>query len=69
MYICVCKGISDKQLEDARKSSKTIKDVCSHLGLGSECGACIEQALKVFQQPVAYQDCVAERYLNKNETT
>ena len=47
MYVCICKAITDKQLEDAQKSAMSIREVCNNLGLGSECGACIQDAVKI----------------------
>lgn len=46
MYICICKAITDKQLEEAQKSAKTFSEVCRQLGLGSECGSCITEAME-----------------------
>lgn len=47
MYVCICKAITDKQLEDAQKSSMSLREVCNNLGLGSECGACIQEAVEI----------------------
>ncbi len=49
MYVCICKAISDKQLEEANKTSKSFNDMCKNLGLGSDCGACIQDALQYLQ--------------------
>ncbi len=46
MYICICKAITDKQLEEAQKTSKSLRDICRNLGLGTECGACIQDAMQ-----------------------
>jgi bacterioferritin-associated ferredoxin len=50
MYVCICKAITDKQLEDAKKSSQSLREICQNLGLGSECGACIQEAIQVIQK-------------------
>lgn len=50
MYVCICKAITDKQLEDAKKSSQSLREVCQNLGLGSECGACIQEAVQMIQK-------------------
>lgn len=47
MYICICKGITDKQVEEAKTQAKSFKDLCKKLGLGSECGTCIKEALSM----------------------
>lgn len=46
MYICICKGITQKQLEDAVNSRQGLstKDVLKALGIGSDCGTCVEDA-------------------------
>lgn len=52
MYVCICKGITQKQLEDAVASRKgqATKDVMRALGLGSDCGTCVEDAIKQMLQ-------------------
>lgn len=52
MYVCICKGITQKQLEDAvavRKGQST-KDVLRALGVGSDCGTCVEDAVEKLLQ-------------------
>lgn len=52
MYVCICKGITQKQLEDAVSARKgqSSKDVMKALGVGSDCGTCVEDAIEqVFQ--------------------
>lgn len=48
MYVCVCNGITQKQIEDAVGVCKrqSVKDVLKTLGVGSDCGTCIEDAVK-----------------------
>lgn len=46
MYICICKAITDKQLEEAQRTSKNFREVCKKLGLGSECGSCVQEAIQ-----------------------
>ena len=48
MYICICQGITEKQLQEAVTSRKgqSAKDIMKSLGLGSDCGSCVEDALK-----------------------
>lgn len=50
MYICICKGITDKQLEEAQKTTKSFRELCSTLGLGSECGTCVMDAIQTLQK-------------------
>lgn len=48
MYVCICKGITDKQLQEAvnGRNSTNPKEILKYLGVGSDCGTCIEDALK-----------------------
>lgn len=47
MYICLCNGITDKDILEAHKSRKgNIKEAMKLLGVGNNCGACVEFALQ-----------------------
>jgi bacterioferritin-associated ferredoxin len=47
MYICLCRAITDKQLKDAYSSRNgNIQDTLKCLGVGSDCGTCLHDALK-----------------------
>jgi bacterioferritin-associated ferredoxin len=53
MYICICKGITEKHIEDAitTRNSGHPKEVLKALGVGSDCGSCVEEAvLRVLEQ-------------------
>lgn len=52
MYICICKGITQKQLEEAVNARKgqSAKDVLRALGVGSDCGTCVEDAAEQMLQ-------------------
>ena len=45
MYICVCKAITDKQVEEAAKSCSNYNEVFKRLGVGSDCGMCLQDAI------------------------
>ena len=45
MYICLCNGITDQDLEQAAARSKRTEDILSALGLGSSCGICLTDAI------------------------
>lgn len=47
MYICLCKGITEKQLSDAviGRSHQSTKEILKSLGVGSDCGTCLEDAI------------------------
>ena len=42
MLVCVCNGISDKQIDSAlANGSSNFKDIKSELGIGNCCGQCV----------------------------
>lgn len=50
MYICICKAITDKQIEEATKNSASFNEACKKLGLGSECGVCLQDAINNYHK-------------------
>jgi bacterioferritin-associated ferredoxin len=48
MYVCICKGITEKQIQEAvtSRSSNNPKEILKALGVGSDCGTCVEDAVK-----------------------
>ncbi len=48
MYACICKGITEKQTQEAvtSRTSNNPKEVLKALGVGSDCGTCVEDAVK-----------------------
>jgi bacterioferritin-associated ferredoxin len=50
MYVCICKGISDKDIEKAMISHSSTRDVLKSLGVGSDCGQCVIDAIDLIKQ-------------------
>ncbi len=48
MYVCICKGITEKQVQEAvtSRNSNNPKEILKSLGIGSDCGTCVEDAIK-----------------------
>lgn len=46
MYVCICKGISEKDIENAMITHQNSKDILKSLGVGSECGTCLLDAIE-----------------------
>ena len=46
MYICICKGITEKDIENAMITHQNSKDVLKALGVGSDCGTCLLDAIE-----------------------
>ena len=55
MYICICKGITDKQIRDAvnSRNSNNPKEILKALGVGTDCGTCVEDAVKTLLDTAA----------------
>ncbi len=46
MYVCICKGITEKDIENAMITHQNSKDVLKTLGVGSDCGTCLLDAIE-----------------------
>jgi bacterioferritin-associated ferredoxin len=47
MYICICRGITEKQVQEAviSRNSNNPKEILKALGIGLDCGTCVEDAV------------------------
>jgi bacterioferritin-associated ferredoxin len=52
MYVCICKGITNHQIQEAVTSRNTNnpKEILKAIGVGSDCGTCIEDAIKTIME-------------------
>jgi bacterioferritin-associated ferredoxin len=50
MYVCICRGISDKDIEKAMITHSSTRDVLKSLGVGSDCGQCVIDAIDIIKQ-------------------
>ena len=50
MYVCLCKGITEEMLDQALKRSAKTSDALKHLGVGSDCGICLIEAVEKAQK-------------------
>lgn len=66
MYVCICKGISDKDIESAMITHQNTKDILKTLGVGSECGTCLIDAIESLKsrQVAKSKDPTIQRPLN-----
>lgn len=47
MYICICKGITEKMLTDSISTfNRSEEQILKNLGIGDSCGSCVVDALK-----------------------
>ena len=51
MYVCICRGITEKQLRDAiEEETCSMQELSSLLGVGMDCGTCTEYACQLLEQ-------------------
>lgn len=51
MYVCVCYAVTDTQIQEAvHQGDITLAAVKKRLGVGSQCGKCIQTTLEVIQR-------------------
>ena len=54
MYVCLCNGVTEKQLlEAARRGLTDINDVSRELGVATGCGQCLQEAWQVINPKAA----------------
>ena len=50
MYICICKGVTDREIvQEVEAGARSIDDVKSKTGCSSQCGKCLFRASKLVQ--------------------
>ncbi len=64
MYVCLCQGITDRQIEEALdQGAQGYKGVQKTLGVATQCGSCSSQVkdiVKTYQkQQVAFYNAAA----------
>jgi bacterioferritin-associated ferredoxin len=51
MYVCLCKGITDRQIKAAiQEGATTVAKVRKSLGVASQCGKCAVATHEIIQQ-------------------
>jgi len=56
MYVCICRGITDKQLiKSIDEGANTMKELSAKHGIGSQCGKCCQCAKKILNQTLIKQ--------------
>lgn len=50
MYVCICQGVTEKDLQKAAKQGAcSLQDVKQMTGCATGCGSCADMALEVLQ--------------------
>ncbi|GAA0299388.1 (2Fe-2S)-binding protein [Psychrosphaera haliotis] len=54
MYVCLCKGITDKDIQDVvnQHGVGNLRELKQHLPVGSECGNCTKVAQMVVDKMI-----------------
>ncbi|MDX2321749.1 MAG: (2Fe-2S)-binding protein [Moritella sp.] len=56
MYVCICRGITDKQLiHSIDEGATTMKALSTELGIGNQCGKCCQCTKKILNQTLIKQ--------------
>ena len=50
MYVCICNGITDKEIRKAVASGAgSLEELHDRLGVASQCGSCAEHAMSLIE--------------------
>lgn len=47
MYVCLCKGITERDIQNAVDRGESFSTIRRNMGVSSECGTCTETAKKL----------------------
>ena len=54
MYICLCNGITDKQIKNAvrQEGVGNVRDLKNSLNVGNQCGRCVQMAQDIIDATI-----------------
>ena len=56
MYVCLCNGVTDRQIRDAAAAGcRTMSELTMRTGCGATCGSCIEMATALLEETQSAQ--------------
>jgi bacterioferritin-associated ferredoxin len=57
MIICLCKGVSDRQIREMAQQGQSLRQIVTKCEAGTSCGACVQdvQALVKCESPAKQQ--------------
>lgn len=62
MYVCICKGITEKMLQDqAAGPGRSEKEILKNLGIGDDCGSCVVDAVKKIVESLTVLDSKSQK--------
>ena len=51
MYVCVCNGITDRQIRDvAAAGCRSVAELTMRTGAGAGCGSCLDVAARILDE-------------------
>lgn len=62
MFVCLCYGITDKQITQAvhEQGVGNMRDLKKTLGLGSQCGKCVQLAQQIIDNTIVDESLFRE---------
>jgi bacterioferritin-associated ferredoxin len=51
MIVCLCHAVSDRTLQAEAAAGRTLAEIATSTGVGSDCGACAETVARLVSQP------------------
>jgi bacterioferritin-associated ferredoxin len=60
MYVCICMGVSDKEIRDRVKNGHTMADLIRDLHVGQGCGSCREELRELVKKETPQTEGVFE---------
>ena len=67
MYICICKAVTEKKIRDmAIDRGMSAQEICSRLGVASDCGQCVHDALGLISEERTAKVCMKNLNLKKS---
>jgi bacterioferritin-associated ferredoxin len=67
MYVCLCRGITEKQIRQAAEQpSCSMQELSKVMGIGMDCGTCLEYAAQLLQaqNPEGYGEAAVGQNLD-----
>lgn len=57
MYVCICKGITDKDIQEAAENGLDFRRIRDDMGLATDCGQCCQDAKRLVRETQARSRC------------
>ena len=63
MFVCICRNVTDGQIRQAMREQNlcNLREVREHLGVGAQCGRCVQCAKQVIAAELERQELADSR--------